>query len=143
MKALHSKIGFIVLALTAAVSIACFNVKDGNGEADVVETTSSPSKKFTAYHWVWSGGGAAGWCSRRVSILRDMDELPLNTQPEKARIPIVFSTRCSSKISLTWIDDTRIKISHSLGDDPFPTSLSQASHTEDGSVKIDYEFIEK
>ena len=143
MKIVYSKLTFFVLVLAAGTSLTCFKVPDGKGEYEVYESVHSPSNRFTAYYWIWMGGGAAGWCYKKVTILRSTEELPLATEPEKAKVPFVFSIRCSSKIRLAWIDDNQIKIGHSLGDDPFPTSMMMASQTEDGSVKIVYEIIEK
>lgn len=144
MKRYPASIVISLLALLAGGSFGCSSLLDDSpGQFEVVETVLSPSRTSTAYLWTDMGGGAAGWCYKRVSILPDSRELPLSTEPEKNRIAFVFSSRCSSKIKVTWIDDTLMKISHSLGDDPFPTSLSQASRTEDGRIRIVYEIIEK
>ena len=143
MKHLLHELATVFLTLSAFALPACSDFPIDPGEARVVEKASSPSGSFEAYHWTWAGGGAAGLCSRRISVVPNGEELPLLTEPEKARIPIVFSTRCSSRIILNWTEDTHLRISHSLGDDPFPTSLSQASRTENGRVRISYEIVEK
>lgn len=135
-----------VISLVSMMGIltACMvPFSNDKGQFNIESTIVSPSKNFTAYQWLGMGGGAAGWCYRKITILRAGDSLPLETETEPNRISYVFSASCSSNIGINWIDDTHLKITYSLGEDRFPLSFSQASRTEDGSVKIIYEIVEK
>lgn len=132
-----------LIVMVAGASSGCFSLADtGPGEFEVKEAVLSPSKTSKAYLWIGMGGGAAGWCYKRVSILPASLDFPLNREAEPNRIAYVFSSRCSSNIKVTWVDDTLMKVSYTLGDDPIPTSLSQAGRTEDGRIKIVYEILE-
>lgn len=141
----RSRFKAIVFCLLAvAIQSACFSLVDGSpGRYEIQETSLSPKARFKAIAWIGMGGGAAGWCRQKVSILPASEELPLNTTEEKERIEHVFSVRCSSDIKITWIDDTLVKIGYTLSDDPIPTSLSQAGSTTDGRVKVVYEIVDK
>lgn len=141
----RSRFNVIVFCVLVVISqSACFSLVDGSpGRYEIRQTSQSPKASSKAVAWIGMGGGAAGWCRQKVSILPASEQLPLDTTEEKERIEHVFSIRCSSDIKITWIDDTLVKIGYTLSDDPIPTSMSQAGSTNDGKVKVVYEIIDK
>ena len=82
------------------------------GCSDYTPTRSalSPDGKFTAYTYIESGGGAAGWCYNCVCI--DDDEyFPYSDEYE------VFSiVPAQTELHLEWIDTRTLKISYDVGD---------------------------
>src|SRR6186713_683087 len=127
-----------VAVMLGAAIWGCRNFSFGLGgsEYKVVETISSPAGNHVATKWTSMGGGAAGWCSQRVSINRGYDLFDLEKEKEAGRY--VFSSSCSSKVTLEWRSENEAHISYTM--DMFGVSVYQKPGSEyDSDVKISYE----
>ncbi len=75
---------------------------DGGSDFTTEERYKSPDGKHTAYRFIESGGGAAGWCYRCVSI----DELN-SEECEVFRI-----VPAQTKLTLNWTDSNTLSITY-------------------------------
>ncbi|MGI8884344.1 MAG: hypothetical protein ACR2IA_08885 [Pyrinomonadaceae bacterium] len=109
---------------------------DGEGTYNIAETLKSPDENHTATLWFGMGGGAAGWCSKRVSI--DTKESPFNLEKELEKGGYIFSVSCGSEVSLEWKNDTQLNISYT--NQKFGVTTYQNPLSNDEKVKIFYEL---
>jgi hypothetical protein len=121
------------LALIIFLSVACWDM--GPGDYKIVETFPSPNGRHRAILWTGMGGGAAGWCSQRISIKR-MDA-PFDLQLEKKVGTYVFSASCSSEISVEWSAEREVLISYTMDKDGVSVYQKPRS-VDDSDVKISY-----
>jgi hypothetical protein len=134
----------ISIILFCSLQFACFAPGSGGGTFRVLSEVASADRQWKAVLWSGMGGGAAGWCNQHVSIIGTSENLVFEKEPEKNRIPKVFSASCSSEVTLTWMDDTLVKIGYTIGKEKFGVSVSQkAVRTEDGLVQIVYEITDQ
>jgi len=110
----------------------------GAGGADVriYQSLESPNGEYTATEYVAMGGGAAGWCYKRVTV--NSRAFPFNWEKESERGGYSFSVNCSSNIDLKWDDDRHLVVGYTRWDDKATISMSQSPLSFDETVKISY-----
>lgn len=135
--------GFLVCLLmvgTAIFALMYNNPLDlsdnGKGTYNTTETLKSPDGNHTATLWIGMGGGAAGWCFKRVSI--DTKENPFDLEKELEKGGYIFSVSCGSEVSLNWQSDSQLNISYT--NQKYGVSVHQSPQSKDEKVKIFYEL---
>lgn len=112
-----------------------FNSKE-KATYNVTQTVKSPDGNHTATLWFGTGGGAAGWCFKRVSI--DTKENPFDLEMELEKGGYIFSVSCGSEVSLNWQNDSQLSISYT--NQEYGVSVYQSPQSKNGKVKIFYEI---
>lgn len=104
----------------------------------LVKAIPSPNGKYAASIYTASGGGAAGWCYRRVAVTKK--ESPLDFVTKDKDLPSrVFDTTCRSEIELAWQGDKNLVITYSFTGSPeFGDQTFQKILSEDKEVKISF-----
>jgi hypothetical protein len=77
-----------------------------------MDQTPSPTGAIIAVTYFQSGGGAVGWCSERVALLSR--GIPVKPAEIDKETDFVFSASCGSRIKLTWISDSELKIAYTI-----------------------------
>ena len=108
-----------------------FSFGDGRSDIDIASNVKSPNGKHIATVYTDMGGGAVGWCDKKVNVRRAAEPF----DPKKGE---VFSTYCSSRLELSWEDDGNLKVTYPARE---ILSLFQRSWSDDGEVNI--LFIER
>jgi hypothetical protein len=133
-------VGTTVLVAVAAFTLSktlrrrAFNSAVGN-EYKIVGTFPSPNGGHTATKYIGMGGGAAGWCSQRVSI--NSRGNPFELEKEWSAGDYVFSVSCGSNIGVSWDSETSLRISYDT-QTTAGVSTYQRPLSPDGIVKISY-----
>ena len=103
---------------------------EGDGpQVDIISTSISPNKEYKATLYSDMGGGAAGWCSIKVSLLK-------NTERFERYKETAFATRCNIDVNMVWKDNKNLHISYTL--DKEGMSLYQTFLSSDKAVNISY-----
>jgi len=106
-------LGASILFLAAWLLTSMFDLDlggDGGSNFTVLEQLDSPDGRYTAFTYVHSGGGAAGWCFEHVCIDND------NLFPYSEKYDVFQIVPAQTDIRLNWIDATTLEIIY------FPTS---------------------
>lgn len=79
----------------------------GGGYSDYTteQLYSSPDRKYTAYRFIESGGGAAGWCYRCVGL-----------DGSDAEHEIFRIVPAQTELEIEWIDAKTLSITYEIGD---------------------------
>lgn len=104
----------------------------------LVKTAPSPNGKYAASIYTASGGGAAGWCHRRVAVTKK--DAPFDFVTKDKDLPSrVFDTTCRSEIELAWQGDKHLIITYLFTGSPeFGDQTFQKIVSEDKEVKISF-----
>ena len=128
-----------VLAVLWGVGLMFQNIFDcgGGGETvTVLDNVPSPDGEYVATTYSAMGGGAAGWCFKRVTINKKL--APFSWDKEKERGGYSFDVSCHSNIELRWDSNRELVIAYTGSDNQTGISISQVPRSEDGAVKIKY-----
>jgi hypothetical protein len=106
-----------------------FDFGAGNAQIDIISTSFSPNEEYKATMYRDMGGGAAGWCSIKVSLQKNTEQFERNKET-------AFSTRCNIDVNLVWNDNKNLLISYT--NDSEGMSLYQTFLSNDKVVKITY-----
>ncbi len=128
----------IVFFLTWLVATTFDLSNDGAVSYDLVKTSVSPDGQYVATIYAASGGGAAGWCYRRVAVTRK--DVPFDSVTKVKDSPSqVFDTSCRSEIELAWQSDKHLIITYSFTGSPeYGDHTYQKILSEDREVKISF-----
>jgi hypothetical protein len=105
-------------------------------DVQISEALESPNGEYTATEYVAMGGGAAGWCSRRVTV--NSKAWPFSWEKERERGGYSFSVNCSSEVDLKWEDNRHLIVGYARSDDKDTISMSQSPLSFDETVQIRY-----
>jgi hypothetical protein len=136
---------FILLGATVLIAVGAFTLSKtlrrrafdsavGNDHR-IMSTFTSPNGEHVATEYLGMGGGAAGWCSQRVSI--NSRGNPFDLEKEWSVGDYVFSASCGSDVEILWETDTSLRISYGMQTDA-GVSTYQRPLSSDGTVKISY-----
>lgn len=118
---------FLIILIFAA-ALGGVLTSDNKSHITVLAENTSPNQKYIVTTFSSMGGGAAGWCSAKVSIRRSEQDF---NQDES-----VFSSHCGTKISTDWENDGRLRISYSTDEEMI--GMNQKGWNPDKTVKIIY-----
>lgn len=124
-------IGVLILfiySLSFAIEKTLFSSKDSKDDIHILSTINSPDNKIIATTFYYSGGGAAGWSGRKVSVRKDDENFDDREY--------VFSASSGTNIQTVWENDSTLRISYSTDDQIL--SLTQKEWNKDKTVKILY-----
>jgi len=82
------------------------------------------------------GGGAAGWCFKRVTINKKLE--PFSWDKEKERGGYSFDVSCHSDIELKWESNRELVVAYTGSDNDSGISVYQRPMSEDRAVRIKY-----
>ena len=83
----------------------------GGSQYTVTNTSPSPDGKFVATVYTAMGGGAAGWCSTRVTV-NPVDE-PFSIAREQTEGKyVVFTVSCGNEVKLKWDSERNLLVSY-------------------------------
>ena len=97
----------------------------------VVQEVAAPNGQYVAT--LNRAGNAVGWCELRLNVNRKGEAFDWEHQ-------FVSITGCDTQLELHWSDDSQLAVTYWNSD---PTKLFhtyQQFHSEDGAVKISYNF---
>ncbi len=101
--------GIGVLALVAiAAGVALSNWPD-TPDIEVMSKAESPDGGLTAIAATYMSGGAPGSC-RNVVIIRESTRLQLPSSYRAVEAEAVFTSRCQSGISLSWLSNSKVRV---------------------------------
>ena len=123
-------LGAAVILISSGLSLGGSASAETDLRAETI--TPSPSGEYTAVVYTESGGGAAGWCYRYVTVFKSGAEGPAaELKPEGS----VFSSTCRNQLDLRWMDDRHLGVSYG-GD-----ALRQKGFSDDSAVLISYGLL--
>ncbi|AFY73951.1 hypothetical protein Syn7502_01919 [Synechococcus sp. PCC 7502] len=142
-------IKFFILGVLTAVApfVTIFGLKlaidhlmasDHISNYKVISTSTSPDHDFVATVYISSGGGAAGWCSTRVSINTSLAKLEITENSIKNPKDIFFVS-CSSKVETKWLSNRSMTISFK----DLEESISISKMKLDMSRQVKIKYLEK
>ena len=108
----------------------------GDSTVQVLESLESPNANYTATTYTYMGGGAAGWCGKRVTV--NSKAFPFSWEKEKERGGYSFEVSCHSNVDLKWEDDRHLMVGYSGSQDKFGIRVSQKPTGFDETVNIHY-----
>jgi hypothetical protein len=111
----------------------------GGGGSDVVtvlNTVPAPDGEYVATTYSAMGGGAAGWCFKRVTVNKKAE--PFSWDKEKERGGYSFDVSCISDIELKWEGNRKLVVAYTGSDNDAGISISQRPISEDRAVRIKY-----
>ncbi len=109
----------------------------GGSNYDVKSTSLSPDGKFVATVYSAMGGGAAGWCSIRVTVNPQSE--PFSVEREKTEGKYVVSTvSCGSQVETEWEGERNLLIAYTVPGGDSGISIYKKPVDWDGTVKIRY-----
>ena len=106
------------------------------GTFNISQTLKSPDENHTATLWTGMGGGAAGWCYKRISI--DAKENPFDLEKELEKGGYIFSVNCGSEVQMNWENDSQLNVSYT--NQKYGISVYQNPASKDDKVKIFYDI---
>ncbi len=111
----------------------------GSAGSDITvdNNVSSPDGEYVATTYTGMGGGAAGWCFRRVTV--NKKDAPFSWENEKQRGGYSFNVSCGSEIEMIWEEPRKILVTYTGSDDWAGISVYQRSMSNDREVKIRYQ----
>lgn len=129
-------IGFATVAfgclILAAIPFALWLSLSGPGFSEhtlkTLQVVTSPGGSYVATAYTDMGGGAAGWCALEVNVRLVGTEMGPNDN--------IFSSRCGTKVQLTWDNDRSLAVTFTPSETDF--GISHEARSKDGSVKIRY-----
>lgn len=107
---------------------------DLSHDYNVEHAVSSPERDYVATTYIDSGGGAAGWCYKLVSVHKK-DERYREESEERVDELHVFSVRCSAEIEVKWLDTRKLQISYLNNGSLY---LHQKKWSKDSAVSVSY-----
>lgn len=113
-----------------------FDFGGGSETVTVLDKLASPDGECVATTYSTMGGGAAGWCFKRVTINKKL--APFSWDKEKERGGYSFDVRCHSNIELKWESNRELVIAYTGSDNQTGIRISQMPTSEDHAVKIKY-----
>jgi hypothetical protein len=114
-----------------------FDFGGGGGETvTVLNTVPAPDGEYVATTYSAMGGGAAGWCFKRVTVNNKL--APFDWNKEKQRGGFSFDVSCHSDIDLNWDGNRELVVAYTGSDSQGWISVSHRPTSEDGAVRIKY-----
>jgi hypothetical protein len=107
-----------------------FDSAFGRSNIVAVNDTPAPNQTYTTTTFTDTGGGAAGWCYRVVTVRKMIQAF----DPDRNR---VLNTQCDSAVEVAWKDESNLLITVSTPASSL--SISQKSWSDDKAVRIWYE----
>ena len=111
-----------------------FGMKDS--DVRIYQSLESPNGEYSATEYVAMGGGAAGWCYRRVTV--NSKASPFSWEKERESGGWSFGVNCSCKVDLKWEDDRHLVVGYTGWDDKAGISMIQRPLSFDETVSIRY-----
>lgn len=112
-------------------------VGSGGSEYRVIGSSSSPDGKYVATVYSKMGGGAAGWCSIRVTV--NPENQPFSIEREKQYGKYVVSdVSCGSEVEARWEGDRSLLITYKGPSGESGISVYKKPVDWDREVKIRY-----
>ena len=108
----------------------------GGDEERVVSSLSSPDGEYVATTYVAMGGGAAGWCYKRVSINKKSE--PFSLEKERERGGYSFDVSCGSELEVKWESNRELLVSYTGSENEAGISIYQRPVSQDRAVRIKY-----
>lgn len=104
----------------------------------VDRTLPSPSGAYTATQVTRTLGGATGSCQQLVAVVKSTEPITLIARIYSGS-RTVFSADCGTAVDVLWQSASELKIRFAAG--PSGADVYMRSATQDGAVKITYDFI--
>lgn len=124
---------FILVILMFIVVTPSCSWMQNEVKVEVIGHAYSPNKTFKAVEYLSMGGGALGFCNRKISILKSDSVMP----SEDYRPKSIFAARCGVDVSITWLDDYEIKINYTTKDFKQPNVVLAPTET-DKNISVEY-----
>lgn len=125
---------FLSIVLMFVFILPSCTEAEGNSDIEIIGHVESPNKEYIAVEYLSMGGGALGYCSRAISILKYNSEMPSTDNPPKN----IFAARCGVDLSITWLDDNEIKVNYETKDFKQPNVVLNPDGTYQ-NISIEYE----
>jgi hypothetical protein len=123
-------LGFAALGEWAASAAFGSTDERSPGRYTVEQVAVAPGGARRAVLYTADGGGAAGWCVRRVLV--EPGSAPAPTPDRLARVPsdsALFHWSCGRAVALAWRGRAELEVGYTLGEPP---------NTPDGAVRLRY-----
>lgn len=82
----------------------------GGSDYNVISTAPSPDGKYVATVYTGMGGGAAGWCSIRITVNPANEPFSIEREKKEGKY-VVFSINCNSEVEAKWEGDNSLLVS--------------------------------
>lgn len=133
MSSIGAIIFLYVILLFVFVLPSCSEVESSNN-IEIISHVESPDNKLIAVEYLSMGGGALGFCSRAISILKSNSEMPSDYYNPTH----IFAARCGVDVSITWLDVNEIRVNYNTKDFKQPNVVLNPNGTND-IVSVEYE----
>ena len=132
--------GFSLVVLTLVLVVKFFWAgSEGGDNPKIDKSIISPDKQYVAILYTFSGGGAAGWCSRDIAIMPAAKTL--NTiNKEERHLYEVYSGKCISSPEINWEsrNELKVKLLNFVNPSGVTSSLKGIDNTN--KIQIYYQF---
>lgn len=133
IKNILALIGFLSLSAVGIVFLLASPWLLDEGVITIDDVVHAPASEFKAVSYRDMGGGAAGYCYRRVAILKSSSEMPsVDTKQD-----YIFASSCGTKVNLVWSDNKTIKVAYSPDSSDY-LNLELHFSSQDGDVTVNF-----
>lgn len=114
-----------------------FDFGGGGSDYNVMSTSRSPDGKYVATVYTGMGGGAAGWCSIRVTVNPVNEPFSIEREKKEGKY-VVFNISCNSDVEAKWEGDKNLLVSFKVPSGESGFSVYRKPVDWNGEIKIRY-----
>lgn len=134
IKNILALLGFLLLAAVGIIFLLASPWLLDKGEIVIDDVVHAPNNKFKAVSYRDMGGGAAGYCFRRVVILKSSSEMPSVDEKQD----YVFASGCGTKVDFSWRNAETIDVTYS-SESPDYLQVELYFSAQGGDVTVNFE----